>query len=95
MWRLVGPTSTVKPGNDTPSHRLAYVYRAWDSISRQGNCFVVAPLIGASLFRLERTFRALSHPDELLSKCKELCQKLSQQMMEQGLKAKTVTLKLK
>ncbi|XP_051279625.1 DNA polymerase kappa [Dicentrarchus labrax] len=43
----------------------------------------------------ERTFRELSEAEEQLSLCRELCEDLAQDMKKEGLKGKTVTLKLK
>ncbi|XP_030593570.1 DNA polymerase kappa isoform X2 [Archocentrus centrarchus] len=43
----------------------------------------------------ERTFKELSKAEEQLSLCKELCEDLADDMRKEGLKGKTVTLKLK
>nr|XP_046242907.1 DNA polymerase kappa [Scatophagus argus] len=43
----------------------------------------------------ERTFKELSKAEEQLSLCRELCEDLAEDMKKEGLKAKTVTLKLK
>ncbi|XP_042343998.1 DNA polymerase kappa [Plectropomus leopardus] len=43
----------------------------------------------------ERTFKELSKVEEQLSFCRELCEDLAQDMKKEGLKGKTVTLKLK
>ncbi|KAM9360089.1 DNA polymerase kappa [Symphorus nematophorus] len=43
----------------------------------------------------ERTFKELSKAEEQLSLCRELCQDLAEDMKKEGLKGKTVTLKLK
>ncbi|XP_005722357.1 DNA polymerase kappa [Pundamilia nyererei] len=43
----------------------------------------------------ERTFKELSKVEEQLSLCRELCEDLAEDMKKEGLKGKTVTLKLK
>ncbi|XP_076015925.1 DNA polymerase kappa isoform X2 [Genypterus blacodes] len=43
----------------------------------------------------ERTFKELSHVEEQLSLCRELCEDLAADMKKEALQAKTVTLKLK
>uniref|UniRef100_A0AAV2MRM5 DNA polymerase kappa n=1 Tax=Knipowitschia caucasica TaxID=637954 RepID=A0AAV2MRM5_KNICA len=43
----------------------------------------------------ERTFKELSRPEEQLALCKELCEDLAQDMKKEGLKGKTITVKLK
>ncbi|XP_054466779.1 DNA polymerase kappa [Anoplopoma fimbria] len=43
----------------------------------------------------ERTFKELSNVEEQLSFCRELCEDLAEDMKKEGLKGKTVTLKLK
>uniref|UniRef100_A0A8D0D8A7 DNA polymerase kappa n=1 Tax=Sander lucioperca TaxID=283035 RepID=A0A8D0D8A7_SANLU len=43
----------------------------------------------------ERTFKELSKVEEQLSLCRELCEDVAEDMKEEGLKGKTVTLKLK
>uniref|UniRef100_A0A668AUM2 DNA polymerase kappa n=1 Tax=Myripristis murdjan TaxID=586833 RepID=A0A668AUM2_9TELE len=43
----------------------------------------------------ERTFREMSAAEEQLSLCRELCEDLAEDMKKEGLKGKTVTLKLK
>lgn len=43
----------------------------------------------------ERTFKELSKAEEQLSLCRELCEDLAEDMKKEGLKGKTVTLKLK
>ncbi|XP_070689900.1 DNA polymerase kappa [Pempheris klunzingeri] len=43
----------------------------------------------------ERTFKELSKAEEQLSFCRELCEDLAEDMKKQGLKGKTVTLKIK
>ncbi|XP_063345652.1 DNA polymerase kappa [Pelmatolapia mariae] len=43
----------------------------------------------------ERTFKELSKVEEQLSLCRELCEDLAEDMKQEGLKGKTVTLKLK
>ncbi|KAK2837364.1 hypothetical protein Q5P01_014576 [Channa striata] len=43
----------------------------------------------------ERTFKELSKIEEQLSLCRELCEDLAEDMKKEGLKGKTVTLKLK
>ncbi|KAL6114325.1 polk [Pungitius sinensis] len=43
----------------------------------------------------ERTFKELSNVEEQLSLCRELCEDLAEDMKKEGLKGKTVTLKLK
>ncbi|XP_008279678.1 DNA polymerase kappa [Stegastes partitus] len=43
----------------------------------------------------ERTFRELSKAEEQFSFCRELCEDLAEDMKKEGLKGKTVTLKLK
>ncbi|XP_070761056.1 DNA polymerase kappa [Enoplosus armatus] len=43
----------------------------------------------------ERTFKELSKAEEQLSLCRELCEDLAEDMRKEGLKGKTVTLKLK
>ncbi|XP_068995274.1 DNA polymerase kappa isoform X1 [Embiotoca jacksoni] len=43
----------------------------------------------------ERTFKELSKTEEQLSLCRELCEDLAEDMKKEGLKGKTVTLKLK
>ncbi|KAM4577005.1 DNA polymerase kappa isoform 2-T2 [Odontesthes bonariensis] len=43
----------------------------------------------------ERTFKELSKAEEQLSFCRELCEDLAEDMKKEGLKGKTVTLKLK
>uniref|UniRef100_UPI003AB04D9E DNA polymerase kappa n=1 Tax=Centroberyx gerrardi TaxID=166262 RepID=UPI003AB04D9E len=43
----------------------------------------------------ERTFREMSTAEEQLSLCRELCQDLAEDVKKEGLKGKTVTLKLK
>ncbi|PVD19957.1 hypothetical protein C0Q70_20451 [Pomacea canaliculata] len=47
------------------------------------------------LFIICRTFRELSQPKELYSKCLELCQNLASDLASKGLLGKTVSLKLK
>ncbi|KAM6930832.1 DNA polymerase kappa [Xenentodon cancila] len=44
---------------------------------------------------IERTFGELSNAEEQLSLCRELCEDLAEDMKNEGLKGKTVTLKLK
>uniref|UniRef100_A0A3Q3LUY4 DNA polymerase kappa n=2 Tax=Mastacembelus armatus TaxID=205130 RepID=A0A3Q3LUY4_9TELE len=43
----------------------------------------------------ERTFKELSKAEEQLSLCRELCEDLAEDMKKEGLKGKTITLKLK
>ncbi|KAJ8304151.1 hypothetical protein KUTeg_017734 [Tegillarca granosa] len=43
----------------------------------------------------ERTFSEISNPSDLYSKCNELCEALSNDLEEEQLKGKTVTIKLK
>ncbi|XP_041854448.1 DNA polymerase kappa [Melanotaenia boesemani] len=43
----------------------------------------------------ERTFKELSKTEEQLSLCREICEDLAEDMKKEGLKGKTVTLKLK
>uniref|UniRef100_A0A671TSF2 DNA polymerase kappa n=1 Tax=Sparus aurata TaxID=8175 RepID=A0A671TSF2_SPAAU len=43
----------------------------------------------------ERTFREMSKTEEQLSLCRELCEDLAEDLKKEGLKGKTVTLKLK
>ncbi|KAM3611762.1 uncharacterized protein V6R79_023786 [Siganus canaliculatus] len=43
----------------------------------------------------ERTFKEMSQTEEQMSLCKELCEDLAEDMKKEGLKGKTVTLKLK
>ncbi|XP_037536999.1 DNA polymerase kappa [Nematolebias whitei] len=43
----------------------------------------------------ERTFKELSKPEEQLLLCRELCEDLAKDMKNEGLKGKTVTLKIK
>ncbi|XP_055080391.1 DNA polymerase kappa [Periophthalmus magnuspinnatus] len=43
----------------------------------------------------ERTFKELSHPEEQFALCRELCEDLAEDMKKEGLKGKTVTVKLK
>ncbi|XP_028270064.1 DNA polymerase kappa [Parambassis ranga] len=43
----------------------------------------------------ERTFKELSKPEEQLALCRGLCEDLAEDMKKEGLKGKTVTLKLK
>lgn len=43
----------------------------------------------------ERTFKELSRPEEQFSLCRELCEDLAEDMKKEGLKGKTVTVKLK
>ncbi|XP_041956006.1 DNA polymerase kappa isoform X2 [Alosa sapidissima] len=43
----------------------------------------------------ERTFGEMSDVEEQMSLCKELCEDLAQDLLKEGLKGKTVTLKLK
>ncbi|XP_072288675.1 DNA polymerase kappa [Eucyclogobius newberryi] len=43
----------------------------------------------------ERTFKELSRPEEQFSFCRELCDDLAEDMKKEGLKGKTVTVKLK
>ncbi|KAI3372511.1 hypothetical protein L3Q82_022989 [Scortum barcoo] len=43
----------------------------------------------------ERTFKEMSKAEEQLSLCRELCEDLAEDMKKEGLKGKTVTLKLK
>ncbi|KAJ0067475.1 hypothetical protein NL108_007947, partial [Boleophthalmus pectinirostris] len=43
----------------------------------------------------ERTFKELSYPEEQFALCRELCDDLAEDMKKEGLKGKTVTVKLK
>uniref|UniRef100_A0A8C6P4L1 DNA polymerase kappa n=1 Tax=Nothobranchius furzeri TaxID=105023 RepID=A0A8C6P4L1_NOTFU len=43
----------------------------------------------------ERTFKELSKPEEQFSLCRKLCEDLAEDLKKEGLKGKTVTLKLK
>ncbi|KAK7933560.1 hypothetical protein WMY93_004456 [Mugilogobius chulae] len=43
----------------------------------------------------ERTFKELSRPEEQFALCRELCEDLAEDMKKEGLKGKTVTVKLK
>jgi DNA polymerase kappa len=43
----------------------------------------------------ERTFPDISKPDEMFEKCRQICTSLAEEVAENQLKGKTVTLKLK
>uniref|UniRef100_A0A4W4E7Z7 DNA polymerase kappa n=1 Tax=Electrophorus electricus TaxID=8005 RepID=A0A4W4E7Z7_ELEEL len=51
--------------------------------------------LGLGSTRIERTFGEMSDSEEQYALCRELCRDLAQDLQKQGLKGKTVTLKLK
>jgi hypothetical protein len=51
--------------------------------------------VHAHVCRVERTFRPMSAPNELIAKCTDLCAHLCSQLREEKLKARTITVKLK
>uniref|UniRef100_A0A8C5FT73 DNA polymerase kappa n=1 Tax=Gadus morhua TaxID=8049 RepID=A0A8C5FT73_GADMO len=87
MLSSLGITTCAHLGQQMALLSLMFSETAWHHFMRIS--------LGLGSTHMERTFREMSVAEEQLSLCRELCEDLAADMKKEGLRGKTITLKLK